>query len=142
MYHIVEAVEQAKKIRAKLDDTMRPRYQEYFGNIKGGALEYNNTVVLFHKKVSIAICIVCKPISLHLTLENVKLGSTVNAIKLKLIEEHFCPAEYSWIWLTFKGIIMNEDNRSLFSYGVGTDGNFDICLYCEQGGPDGAQNSK
>ena len=37
---------------------------------------------------------------------------------------------------------MNDDNRSLYSYGVGTDGNFDICLYYQEVGTDGAQNSK
>ena len=100
VYNIVEAVEQAKTIKVRLNDKMWHGYLEYFGNIQASALEYNNlcnTAVLYHKKVSIDICIVCKPVSLRGTLENVKLGSTINVIKLKLIEKHFCPAEYSWI---------------------------------------------
>jgi len=129
VYEIVEAVKQANKIKASISH-MRKGYHDYFKNIKDGALEYNNTVVLFHKKGSIGFNIMDGDgTHTEFSLENVKPSDTVNDIKLKLIKDHGCPPRYSWIWLTHNRDHMNEEHRTLYSYGMKTRGNFTINLY-------------
>ena len=127
VYEIVEAVKQANKMKASISH-MRSKYHDYFKNIKDGALEYNNTVVLFHKKGTIGINLIAYETT-EFTLENVKPSDIVGDIKLRMINEHVCPNRYSWIWLTHNRDHMNEEHRTLYSYGMRDEGNFTIDLY-------------
>ena len=137
VYEIYDAVKQARAFYNKLENEIKPKYHDYFQHLKDGAREYNNTVVLYHKKISISIHTIAEHGTSEGSLENVKLADTVKKIKEKLIKDHVCPPRYSWIWLRFKGTgnLMNEDNRCLYSYGVGTDGNFTIDLLYQPVGP-------
>lgn len=137
VYEISDAVKQATALHNKLENEIKPKYHDYFQHLKDGAREYNNTVVLYHKEISLSIHSIGENGTSEGFLENVKLADTVKEIKEKLIKDHVCPPRYSWIWLRFKGNgnLMNEDNRCLYSYGVGTDGNLAIDLLYQAVGP-------